>query len=624
MIHYSWLILFIPLIACLTIVLFTRKYKDLSSYISIAGVAIPFFLTLKPFFQLINSHGHFKPIETTITWIDVPGLTVEIGTLIDPLSINMLMVVTGVGSLIHIFARGYMHGEEGFSRFFACMSLFIFSMLGIVLSVNYLQIFIFWELVGLSSYLLIGYYFEKRSAAEASVKAFMTNKIGDFGFILGILVLYYAVGTFNFYEIEHILETQGGTYATGTLTMAALLIFCGAMGKSAQLPLHVWLPDAMEGPTPVSALIHAATMVVAGVYLVARAYPLLMLTPAAMETVAYVGGVTALFAATIALAQNDIKRILAFSTLSQIGYMIMAMGVLGYSASMFHVTTHAFFKALLFLGAGSVIHAVHSQDIWDMGGLKKYMPITYWTFFIGFLALAGLPPFAGFWSKDLILGAAHDNGYTALFWMGSIAAFLTPFYMSRLWFVAFTGPKRTDHHAHESPAVMTMPLVVLALLSIVAGVIGEFGIPGVMHGFGYFVHYGEYQHGPLHWNIMIQSTLISLAGLVLGWWFYGREPVKQEDDVVKNWLGGFYKVLENKYYFDEAYFWFITNVYNRIAAFCNWCEVNIVIGFGVNGTAYLTRKSGAILRLSQTGKVQGYAFILLLGLSVIVFLSILL
>jgi NADH-quinone oxidoreductase subunit L len=545
------------------------------------------------------------------------------GTLIHPLSILMLMVVTGVGTLIHVFARGYMKGEEGFSRFFACLSIFIFSMIGIVLSENYLQIFVFWELVGLASYLLIGYYYEKRSAAEASLKAFMTNKVGDFGFVLGILLLYYTVGSFDFYEIQSILDTQGGTYATGTLTMAALLIFCGAMGKSAQLPLHVWLPDAMEGPTPVSALIHAATMVVAGVYLVARAYPLLMLTPAAMETIAYVGGITAIFAATIAISQNDIKRILAFSTLSQIGYMIMAMGVLGYSASMFHVTTHAFFKALLFLGAGSVIHAVHSQNIWDMGGLKKYMPWTYWTFFIGYLALSGLPPFAGFWSKDLILGAAHDSGHTGLFIIGSIAAFLTPLYMTRLWCVAFTGPKRTDHHAHESPAVMTMPLVVLAVLSVIAGVIGEFGIPGVVHGFGYFIHYGEYQHGPLHWDIMIQSTIIALAGMGLGWWLYGKKQIEEADDPIKKALGGFYKVLENKYYFDELYFWLIRNVYDRIAAFCNWCEVNLIIGFGVNGIAFLTRKSGAALRLTQTGQVQTYAFILVLGLTAIVFLSVL-
>ncbi|MDH3973268.1 MAG: NADH-quinone oxidoreductase subunit L [Deltaproteobacteria bacterium] len=629
-IHYSWLILFIPLISCLTIVLLTRKYKDLSSYISIAGVGIPFFISLIPFYELVTSHGHFEPIESTLDWIVLPGLTIKMGTLLDPLSILMLMVVTGVGSLIHIFARGYMHGEEGFSRFFACLSLFIFSMLGIVLSTNYLQIFVFWELVGVASYLLIGYYYEKRSAAEASVKAFMVNKIGDFGFILGILVLYYAIGSFNFYEIEHILAKDGATLATGTLTMAALLIFCGAMGKSAQLPLHVWLPDAMEGPTPVSALIHAATMVVAGVYLVARTYPLLMLTPFAMEVVAYIGGLTALFAATIAISQNDIKRILAFSTLSQIGYMIMAMGVVnlaadhyttaGYTAAMFHVTTHAFFKALLFLGSGSVIHAVHSQDIWDMGGLRKYMPWTYWTFFIGYLALAGLPPFAGFWSKDLILGAAHDNGFMILFVMGSIAAFLTPFYMTRLWCVAFTGPKRTDHHAHESPAVMTVPLIILAVLAVVSGVIGEFGIPGVVHGFGYFIHYGEYHHGPLHWDIMIQSTVIALLGLALGWFIYGRKQVTE--DVLPKKLGALYEMFENKYYFDEVYFWIVKNVYNKISAFTNWCEVNIVIGFFCNGLAFWTRQSGAILRLSQSGKIQSYAFIFVLGLSALVFLSV--
>ena len=615
---YTWLILFLPLFSCLTIVFVTRKYKDLSSFISIAGVAIPFFLTLNPFFEMMSSE-HFQPKESVIKWIDIPGLTIEMGILIDPLSILMLLIVTGIGSLIHIFARGYMKGEEGFSRFFACLSLFIFSMLGIVLSTNFIQIFVFWELVGLASYLLIGYYFEKRSAAEASVKAFMVNKIGDFGFILGILVLYFAIDphTFNFMEINELLEGNKVGIDSDLLTLAGLLIFCGAMGKSAQLPLHVWLPDAMEGPTPVSALIHAATMVVAGVYLIARSYSLLTLSPAAMETIAYVGGITAIFAATIAVAQNDIKRILAYSTLSQIGYMVMAMGLGGYTAGMFHVTTHAFFKALLFLGAGSVIHAVHSQDIWDMGGLKKLMPITYKTFFIGYIALSGIFPLAGFWSKDEILGAAFDTGHYDLLIIGLIAAFLTAFYMTRLWCVAFCGPKRTDHHAHESPAGMTIPLIILAFFAVVAGFAG---FPGLEHGFSHYISF-NHGHHEFHVWLAIVSSIVGFSGIGAGWFLYGRKHVTT--DILQPTLGRFYKILENKYYFDEFYQLIIDNVYNRLAAFCNWCEVNLVIGFGVNGIAFLSRRSGDILRKSQTGKVQTYAFILVAGLSAVVFFSVL-
>ena len=394
----------------------------------------------------------------------------------------MLLVVTGVGLMIHVYSYGYMHGDKGFSRFFACLSLFTFSMLGIVFATNFFQMFIFWELVGLSSYLLIGYWFEKPSAADACKKAFITNRIGDFGFLLGIIILWTILGSVQFAELQAAIAQNKA--ALGALaSLAGFLIFMGAMGKSAQFPLHVWLPDAMEGPTPVSALIHAATMVAAGVYMLCRVFFLYTATPAwpewlsfldgitALEIIAWIGGITALLAALIAVQQNDIKRILAYSTLSQLGYMVMAVGLSGTTPAMYHLTTHAFFKALLFLGAGSVIHAMHhEQDIWRMGALKERMPKTFWTFLFGTLALAGVWPLSGFYSKDEVLATAgHSNG--VLFGIAVFVAVLTTFYMFRLVFVVFYGPGKSDaaSHAYESPPVMTVPLIVLAVPTVVAG-----------------------------------------------------------------------------------------------------------------------------------------------------------
>jgi NADH-quinone oxidoreductase subunit L len=466
---FPWLILFLPLVATAVITLFTLRNKTVSSLISIGAVVAGFILTV----LFIAAKGlHPAVSEVSINWLSIGGLNVDFGLKLDALSLMMLLIVTGVGGLIHIYSYGYMHEDRSMARFFAFLSLFTFSMLGIVLANNFIQMFIFWELVGVSSYLLIGFWFEKPSAADAAKKAFITNRLGDFGFMLGILVVWGLLGSLNFGELETTLKANPALLG-GYATVAGLLIFCGAVGKSAQFPLHVWLADAMEGPTPVSALIHAATMVAAGVYMLCRIF--FLLDAGALQVIAYIGGFTALLAALIAVQQNDIKRILAYSTLSQLGYMVMAVGLAGETPAMFHLTTHAFFKALLFLGAGSVIHSLHDeQDIWKMGGLKNKMPITFWTFLIGTLALSGVPPFSGFYSKDSILGQALDQKNYLLFAVGAGVAGLTTFYMFRLFFVAFLGQPRTDKakHAHESPAVMSWPLLILAVFATAGGIIG--------------------------------------------------------------------------------------------------------------------------------------------------------
>jgi NADH-quinone oxidoreductase subunit L len=437
--------------------------------------------------------------ETAVTWLAVGDLRVELGLRLDALSLPMLLVVTGVGGVIHVYSLGYMRNDPGFGRYYACLSLFTFSMLGVVLANNFLLLFVFWELVGVSSYLLIGFWFGRPAAADAGKKAFLTNRVGDAGFLLGILLVWGSLGTLHFGELRELLLANP-TALGGLATIGGLLIFCGAMGKSAQFPLHVWLPDAMEGPTPVSALIHAATMVAAGVYMLCRVFFLLDLPGShALVVIGWIGGITALMAALIALQQSDIKRILAYSTLSQLGYMVMAVGVGAAGPAMYHLTTHAFFKALLFLGAGAVIHALHhQQDIWKMGGLFWRMPLTFVTFLLGTLALCGVPPFSGFFSKDAILAAAltgeHRN--VGLFLVGVVVAALTTLYMFRLVFVTFLGPNRSGEavSAQEPPRVMTWPLMVLTVPSVLAGFWGidrvyELGISGgTVEGPGGWAH----------------------------------------------------------------------------------------------------------------------------------------
>src|SRR5436190_15060306 len=459
-----WIILLAPLVSAVVITLFTLRWKALSSFISIAAVLITFVCSC-----LIFTRPQISAAQ--MTWIDVAGIfRVPLGLVLDQLSKTMLVLVSGVGSLIHIYSLGYMRHDEGKSRYFAALSLFMFAMLGIVLSNNFVMLFIFWELVGFTSYVLIGHWFERDAAADAAKKAFITTRIGDFGFMLGILMVWITTGSVVFADISERMSML--TNNPVCLTIAALLIFCGAVGKSAQFPLHVWLPDAMEGPTPVSALIHAATMVAAGVYMLARVGFIIQAAPDALIVIAWIGTVTALMAALIATQQDDIKRVLAYSTLSQLGYMVMAIGLASSDAAMFHLFTHAFFKALLFLSAGSVIIALHhEQDIWEMGGLRRNLKITFLTFLVGGLALMGLPPLSGFFSKDAILALAYEKNMP-IFVLGLGTAFLTAFYVTRLIMVAFLGHPR-GHAARvskESPFVMTLPLIILAGLVIATSV----------------------------------------------------------------------------------------------------------------------------------------------------------
>src|ERR1700731_3820264 len=455
-----WIILFAPFVSVFVITLITERFKKLSSYISVAAVAISFVFSVGVFFGPDRS--------ASFDWIDLGVFQVKIGYLINDLTKLMLLVVSGVGLLIHIYSIGYMADDKGRSRYFGGLSLFMFSMLGIVLADNFIMLFIFWELVGVSSYLLIGHWFYRPGPPEAANKAFLANRIGDFGFMLGILLIWSASGTVSFAELSQHWLTLG--LDPRFVTVAALLVFCGAVGKSAQFPLHVWLPDAMEGPTPVSALIHAATMVAAGVFMLARTFFLFQHSPIALAVVLWIGLITSLLAALMATQQDDIKRVLAYSTLSQLGLMVAAVGLGNPPAGMFHLFTHASFKALLFLGAGSVIYSLHhEQNIWQMGGLQKKMPVTFWTFLIGTLALIACPPFAGFWSKDDILASADHN--LPAFLAIAAVTFLTAFYMSRLFMVAFLGEPRSNHahHAHESPRVMTVPLLILAVPACIAG-----------------------------------------------------------------------------------------------------------------------------------------------------------
>lgn len=610
MINHAWLIPVFPALAFPIIIFLTRRVRPLSALVGIAAIGASFVMAVGVLREvLLNGVTMAHPVEYASTWLGIPGLLkIEAGVLIDPLAAVMLLVVTLVALLVEIYSVGYMHGDPGFSTFFGYLSLFSASMLGLVLANNYFMIFFFWELVGLCSYLLIGFYYHKQSAARAGLKAFVTNRVADFGFMLGFFFLFAIFGTFNFRELAAAIPSYQNT---GFLALAAALVFIGPIGKSAQFPLHVWLPDAMEGPTPVSALIHAATMVAAGVYLLARAFVLFASLPGIMLLVAYVGGFTALFAATIAITQRDIKRILAYSTISQLGYMVMAMGIGSMTAGMFHLMTHAFFKALLFLGAGSVIHALEEQDIFRMGGLYKDMKVTVSTFVIAALALAGVPPLAGFWSKDEILAGAFDHGFTGLYIIGTLVAFLTAFYMFRLIFVAFFGDRRAGLHAHESPLTMTVPLVILAVLSVVSGFVGA---PFVSHGFSSFVYYGEPHHIEPNYGVMLLSTIVALAGIGLAWILYGR-PSDVPARLAERYRS-IYKLLVNKYYIDEVYLWLFHRVGLGLAEAFNWHDRHVVDGV-FDGVGDVTRLSGHKLRLLQTGNLQTYALVLFTAVVII-------
>jgi len=643
MLENAYLIPIYPLLAFVVIIFFTRWNEKLSSGISIAAILIGFIHSIFVMVAVIGRHG--EPFELSLPFIEHPLITLETGIWIDPLTAVMLLVVTIVSGCVQIYSLGYMHGDPRWSRYFSYLSLFTFSMLGLVVANNFFMIFIFWELVGLTSYLLIGFWFEKDSASDAGKKAFITTRIGDLGFIIGILLLVAYAGTLNYQEV--FAKVADGNIPAGILTMIGIFIFCGAVGKSAQFPLHVWLPDAMEGPTPVSALIHAATMVAAGVYLVARSMSLFVGSAEASMVVAVIGLVTSFMAASIALVQNDIKRVLAYSTVSQLGYMIMALGIygfdvasdpqshsVGYFAGTFHLMTHAFFKALLFLGAGSVIHAVHTNDIREMGGLSKKMKITTLTFFIASLSIAGIFPLSGFWSKDEIVAAT--SGHPVFMFFTLLIAFMTAFYMFRLCFLTFTGKPRDQErfdHAHESPKTMTMPLMFLAFLSVFAGWVG---LPWLSHGFSSFVYHGELHHHSPSYILMIVSTIVAVSGIGLAYTIYYRKKISA--DTLMEKFKPLYTLLFNKYYIDEIYdrviirpvlaltrgmWWYDANIIDGLVNFTGWLTVKwadakmwfdkYIVDGAVNGTGYVCMAGSWLFKYVQNGFVQFYTLTVIAG-----------
>ncbi len=622
------LIPLIPLAVFLLLGIFNQKIKpSISGYIGVAALLASTLLSFNTAYQYFIVNGKVDGVYQTFVektvWMNFTDtLAIDMGVQIDPISVMMLIVVSIVSLMVHIYSRGYMKGDDGYTRFFAFLSLFSFSMYGLVLATNLFQIYIFWELVGVSSYLLIGYYYTKPSAVSAAKKAFIVTRFADLGFLIGILIIGYYTGTYDFETLNNpegnaILNWASTSFmGLSVLTWALILIFIGGAGKSAMFPLHIWLPDAMEGPTPVSALIHAATMVVAGVFLVARLFPMFYFVEDgfALNIVAYVGAFSALFAAIIAITQTDIKRVLAFSTMSQLGYMMLALGVsgydghegLGYMASMFHLFTHAMFKALLFLCAGSVIHAVHSNYLKDMGGLRKYMPITNITFLIAALAIAGVPPFAGFFSKDEILVAAFEHN-KLIYIIGIFVAGLTAFYMFRIYFGIFWGKDTKYEHApQESPISMTFPLMFLALLSIVGGFI-PFSEFVTADKAGFEAH--------LNYPLAAVAVGVGLIGIALAWVFYKKE--NNLADKMVNFFGPLYQWTSDKFYFDEIYL-FITKkiLFNRVAApiakFDKKYVDGTMVGIG-NKTVLASEK----IKGMQSGKVQDYAFAFIAGVVIL-------
>jgi len=627
MIDYIWLIPLFPLIGFLINGLLGSRFKENHiGTIASAAIGFSFIVSVTIFFKVLQLPASERSISRTIyTWIQTGDFQVNISFLIDPLSLVMLLVVTGVGFLIHVYSIGYMHGDRSFARYFAYLNLFTFSMLLLVLADNFLLLFVGWEGVGLCSYLLIGFWFENNDYAYAGRKAFVVNRIGDFGFLLGMFLIFQHFGSLNF---NAVFSQAPEVLTTGLATAICLLLFLGATGKSAQIPLYVWLPDAMAGPTPVSALIHAATMVTAGVYMVARCHVLFLSSPFVLNLVAIIGICTAFLAATIALVSNDIKKVLAYSTISQLGYMFLACGVGAFGAAIFHVSTHAYFKALLFLSAGSVMHALGNEtDMTKMGGLRKKLPITYRVFLIGALALAGVPLFSGFFSKDEILWKAVSSPFGGFwFWFaGAAVAGLTAFYTFRLIFMTFHGRSRVSkevaRHIHESPKIMTIPLSVLAVLAIVGGYIG---IPHIFNKFEHFLEpvFTQYVHGEifesthdlpsLELGFMGISILIAFLGIGFAYIFYVARP-NLADDVAEK-VRGVYRFFSNKWYVDEVYDTLIVHPIKLISdlVLWRWLDIKIIDGF-VNGIARVTRKGSDVLRRVETGIIQNYALSIVFG-----------
>jgi NADH-quinone oxidoreductase subunit L len=572
----------------------------------IAALVGSLLLSIQAFANIAGGH----PVSVSVPWLSVGPITLNAGVLLDNLSGVMLMVVCGVSLLVQIYSIGYMRGEIGYGRYFAYMSLFSGSMLGLVISDNIIQTYIFWELVGICSYLLIGFWYRRPSAAAAK-KAFVVTRFGDLGFLTALLILsFQRPAVFGFDQLEHTAAKMGPALATAV----ALLVFSGAVGKSAQFPLHIWLPDAMEGPTPVSALIHAATMVAAGVYLVARAYFLFAAAPVALLVVALIGAVTMLLAATMGVAENDIKRVLAYSTISQLGLMMLGLGVGGYAAGVFHLTTHAFFKALLFLTAGSVIHSVHTNDMWQMGGLGRRMPVTAITCLVGALALVGIFPLSGFWSKDEVVTAAWFSqlpGHQLFFVMAVVGAFFTAFYMFRLWFLTFSGGPRSEGaaRAHESPWVMTGPLLVLAALAAGGGLL-KAQVPGAGVGFGGLFPREGGREMVSGWAIAL-SLLAGFGGIGLAWAAYRAHLVSPAAFNAR--FPAVYQLLKNAWYFNRAWELFATRVVIAGSALAAWFDRHVVNGM-VDGVAWVSGYASRRLRVAQTGQLQFYAVVFMVGL----------
>jgi len=622
-------IILLPLFSFLAISFVLRPFfnhrPQLSWYTAIGAIGASLVLSIWTLMEVSAAEGHVLTMPN-YEWLAIGDTVIHIGVTVDALAAVMLIVVTVVSLMVQVYSRAYMHGDGGYVRYFAFMSLFTASMLGLVLADNLLFLFLFWEGVGLCSYLLIGFWFHKPEAARAAMKAFVVTRLGDFGFLVAILLLYAKTGTFDIGELQHL--ALAGTLGGTVLTWAAIGVFSGAVGKSAQFPLHTWLPDAMEGPTPVSALIHAATMVAAGVYLVARLFPIFASDAMAITTVAVIGGFTAIFAATMGLVMNDIKRVLAYSTISQLGYMMLGLGVVGMAVSngiipvehglalgvavgIFHLFTHAFFKALLFLGAGSVSHATGTFDMRRMGGLRRAMPWTYFMFLIASLSLAGIWPLAGFWSKEGILAHAQDSA-PILFYLAIITVFMTAFYMFRVIFLTFAGEYRGQveegHVPHESPLMMLLPMGVLAILAVVAGWLGvnEF-LGGHSHGF-----FSALTH-PLAWA----SLGLAGAGIFLAYAIYGAKWLSAAS--LRRRFAPIHTLLSHKYWFDELYenILVMRLMINGIFGFLHWVDDHIIDG-AVNGIAAVTVIGGSVIRRLETGQLQAYGLAIFIGILAIV------
>ncbi|WP_413585817.1 NADH-quinone oxidoreductase subunit L [Bdellovibrio sp. HCB274] len=614
---------------------YKKHSANVAGVIATLAVAISFICSIILVVDLVQMSAESRRIAVSFfEWMAVDKFKVNAGFVVDQISAIMILVITGVGTLIHMFSIGYMHHDKGAAKYFAYLNLFIFNMLLLVLGDSLLVMFVGWEGVGLCSYLLIGFWFTDKEKAAAGMKAFITNRIGDAAFLLGMFVLFMTFGTLNFAELNALAPTTVEASWMGALTLGTLFLFIGATGKSAQIPLYVWLPDAMAGPTPVSALIHAATMVTAGVYMIVRLNPLFIMAPNTMMVIAVIGAATAVLAATIGMTQWDIKKVLAYSTVSQLGYMFLACGVGAFGAAMFHLMTHAFFKALMFLGSGSVIHAMHEeQDIRKMGGLRKYLPITHITFLLGWLAIIGMPPFAGFFSKDEILAYAFFSpmGSPILWAAGALGATLTAFYMTRLMALTFWGKSRvpSDVHPHESPALMTIPLIVLAVLSVIGGWIG---IPHVIgEHLGHIPNVWEHWLSPLitkipdlghfdvttEWVLMGTSVSLALISSIIAYQFYVKSP--ETPKKIAESIKPVYNLVYNKYFVDEAYFGGIINPLINLSK-NTWYYVDVnFIDKCTYWAGDLVRGMGSLARSLQTGNMQQYA--MYIGIGVVVVLS---